>query len=177
MKIVLTGACCGKSTLTNEFRSRGYETMDEVARKILKKYKHNMPVNRGRIQEEILETRLKEEDSLNGNPVFMDRGSVDVLAYSRMYLDKIPDIFYKTDFKNRYDFVFLLDRFPLEKDGIRIEKDDKEAEKIHQTIKSCYIEHGYSPIIVPIFPGDLETSVSRRADFILDYSSPKIKIN
>lgn len=169
MRVVLTGACCGKSTLLTEFRKRGYPTLDEVARRVLDNARSQGFTDYRAIQEQILIHQLEEENCLSDNLSFLDRGAVDVLAYSRKYLSSLPNIFYQTDFKNRYDFVFLLDRFPLEKDGTRVESDDSEAEEIHKLIYSCYTENGYSPISVPIFSGNLEDSVSKRADFVLEF--------
>ena len=58
--------------------------------------------------------------------------------------------------------VFLLDRFPLKNDGVRVESSDADAQRIHDMIGNTYSSHGYSPIRVPIMP------VEKRVEYILE---------
>ena len=75
------------------------------------------------------------------------------------------------ELRERYDLVFLLDRLPFEKDGLRIEKDDLEAGKIHNLIWRTYEDYRYLINRVPIC-----SSIGRRTDFVLD-SVEKLKVN
>lgn len=50
----------------------------------------------------------------------------------------------------------------MQKDGLRIERDDEEAEMVHQTIEKTYLNFGYSPIKVPVMP------VIERTNFIFN---------
>jgi predicted ATPase len=74
----------------------------------------------------------------------------------------------KYDFKGRYSGLFVTEKLPWKKDEIRIEKDDREVEEIHDKIVDAYKNHGYEPISVPAFYGSLEEAVGKRVEFILE---------
>jgi predicted ATPase len=61
---------------------------------------------------------------------------------------------------------------PFKKDGIRIEEDSRQAEKIHKKIISTYENFGYSPIFV-----SAKYPISGRADFILSIIERRYKEN
>lgn len=166
MKYILTGGpSTGKTSIVKELQRRGYSTLDEVAREVLSE-KRNL--NWEQLQSTIFGRQLEKEEEFKGiSPLFLDRGLPDVLAYCLHNLNYIPLEFAEFNFSKLYDKVFLLDRLPFKKDEVRIEKGDAEAQKIHDLISSVYIDLNYDVIRVPIFDGDVQTSVNKRADYIL----------
>jgi len=168
-KIVLAGGpCCGKSTLIDEIQKRGYSTLGEVAREVLAEGNFGRGKNYELLQTEILKRQMQKESELIEGLHFLDRSAIDGIAYSQVYLGYLPDSFQQVDFTGRYEMVFLPDRLPLQKDGVRVESDDSEAERIHYAIKKAYLEQGYTPIAVPIFPGTFQESISARTNFIME---------
>ncbi|MFA5855833.1 MAG: ATP-binding protein [Candidatus Pacearchaeota archaeon] len=166
-KFVLTGgASCGKTTLLGELRRRGYQVIEEAATDILEDRADRI-VNSEEIelrQKLIFRRSLRRENyDFGSNMVFFDRGLVDCLVYSQYYLGRIPDEIKNFDCSKRYDDIFVLDRLNFEKNHVRIEKDNDEAEKIHQLIIEYYKINGYNPIFVPLM------KVEERAYFILNY--------
>lgn len=166
-KYVLTGgACSGKTTLLHELKKMGFNVLEEVGREVLKERK-NFPLT---LQERILreeiifQKRLEREKEFEqkNSILFLDRGLVDSIAYSNHHLGFVPKQILDYDLRNRYDLVFILERMPFKQDGLREEKDDIEAEEVHNKIIKVYQSIEYSPIFVPII------SVEKRADFILN---------
>lgn len=177
-RIILTGGpSCGKTTVLEYLEKKGYTCIPETAREVLielysfpkKGYgelKEQMLLNHLSLQKRILEKQLEKESKLKRGINFLDRSAIDGIAYCKIHLGHLPAYFKKENFRERYNAVFLLDRFPLINDGLRRENDE-EAEIIHQEIKKAYKNLGYNSIQVPIFQGTLEESVSARANFIL----------
>lgn len=164
-KIVLTGGpCSGKTTTIKELENRGFPVIHEAARKVISKNK-NLPLIE--FQRKVFEIQLEQEKSKSDEIVFLDRGILDGVAYLRIGLRYIPQFLDSYDFRNKYDHVFLLERFPLVLDGERLESNDNEAENIHNHIFQAYSDYGYSPIRVP------RMSIEERINFILNNISLK----
>ena len=177
-KWVLTGGpCSGKTTLINELKQRGFITLDEIARKVFEERKGFAldATEMAERQRRILERQLDAERGLEGkydytdehndvvHDAFLDRGLVDCVAYAHTAFGFVPDDFYKVPLRMRYGGIFVLERFPFVNDGIRAEKDDAEAQKLHDSIINCYCAYGYRPVIVP------RMGAAERADFILEH--------
>ena len=153
-KIVLTGGpCCGKTTLIEALAKKGHSVMDEVARELIAQ---GITPKLPSFQEAIYDLQLERESVLNGL-VFLDRGVCDCFAYANFYGNQIN----RSDTQRDYSKVFLLDRFPFEADGERVESGEGEAERIHNLIETAYLEGGYDLVRVPVLP------VGERVDFIL----------
>ncbi len=168
MRVVLTGASsCGKTTLVNKLKKRGYQILDETARPIIEERKklYGEVGDLKSLELDILDKQLQKESELNGTLVFLDRGLGDVVAYSKIFFDTMPDRIKNLEIGNRYDIIFLLEQLPLEKDGIRIEKSDEENARIHEGIREAYLSFGYDIIEVPV----LKTK-DERVDFVLNYA-------
>lgn len=165
-KYVLTGGpASGKTSVINELKKRGFSVIDEVARKVIDERKHLMINETEKIirQEIIFQRQLDiEKEFENINLLFLDRGVIDNLAYCYHLLENVPKSISSFNFSNRYDGIFVLDRLPFEQDGLRVEKDDEEADKMHRTIINTYKKNGYELTFVPIIP------IKERADFILN---------
>jgi predicted ATPase len=168
-KVVLTGGpCCGKTTLINELRKRGHFTTGEVAREVLDEWGTGKN-NYEKLQEEIAKRQYLLESEVDdilewkvNKLMFLDRGVIDGVAYSKLFLNKVPKCFGSDSrLKGRYDAVLLLDRLPFIADGTRVENGDEEAEKIHNEIRNSYIQLGYFPISVPVIG-----TPNQRADYV-----------
>ncbi|MFA5258833.1 MAG: ATP-binding protein [Candidatus Pacearchaeota archaeon] len=170
-KYVLTGGpCCGKTTLINELANAGYFVLGEVARGVIEQRK-DMPLD---YQEHftrqtlIFDCQVKLEEKISGDFAFLDRGIFDNFAYQMHLLGKvIPSQIELAKNHPRYDKVFVLERLPFENDGLRIEKGDDEAQKLHDLIFQQYESFGYHPISIPVM------SIQDRVDFILNHVGGK----
>ena len=155
---VITGApCSGKSTLIDLLAGRGFETLPEIGRTYVER-----EMAKGRTGDEIfadgaslvrgiLALQLRAEQSLPANKVaFLDRAFPDGLAYSRVHgLD--PGEFLPQCFCHRYASVFVLDRLPIQHDGVRHE-DDETAAFIDVWLSRDYGALGYNVVRVPVLP-------------------------
>lgn len=166
MRYILAGGpACGKTELAKELRRRGYMAVDEAAREVIKEKK--LTPGTAEFQIEIFKRQIERENKVN-LPAFFDRSALEGIAYSRKYLKKVPQVIARFNYSGRYSMIFLLERFPFQPDGERVEKDDKEAEEVHQHIIRAYQEKGFPIAHVPIFPGEFQESVAKRADYVLE---------
>jgi predicted ATPase len=165
---VITGApCCGKTTLIDQLADQGFRTVPEAAR-----HYFETELAKGRRIGEIRENRaaltlrltdimLKTEDELPVNDLFfLDRGFPDALAFLRVAgLD--PNEFLAQCFRFRYASVFMLDRLPAEKDGVRADGDATRVLLGEWHIRD-YTALGYSVVRVPVW------SPEKRLAFVLE---------
>ena len=165
MRYILAGGpTCGKTKLVEELRRRGYVSIDEAAREVINEGK--VIPKTSAFQLEIFRRQLERENN-SPLPAFFDRSALEGIAYSRKYLGNVPEEIDNFDYSGRYSTIFLLERLPFQPDGERIEKDDAEAEEVHQEIIRAYQERGYSFTEIPLFPGKFKESLARRADYLL----------
>ena len=164
---VISGApCSGKTTLIERFEAMGYRTVPETARQFI-----DGEFSRGRtiqelrgdeaaFQRRLLDVRLKVEQDLEPDEVlFLDRAMPEVITFYRAIgLDPneiLPECTLYT-----YASVFILDRLPLLKDGVRTE-DDAVSDFHDEWLYRDYRALGYEVIRVSVMP------VPDRIDFIL----------
>lgn len=164
-RYVLTGgASCGKTSLINELRKRGFCTVEESATEVILD-RFDQPIS----SDEILKRQLLifKRQTLRENyefpeEVFLDRCLIDSFAYCKYLLNYVPDEIKNFNY-GKYDLIFVLERIPLVKADHRIEKDDFEVEKIHNVLIDEYRSLGYNIVFVPLMP------VEQRADFVIEY--------
>ena len=94
---------------------------------------------------------LEIERGLAPNEViFLDRGVPDVMAFVRQFgMDPneiLPDCFH-----HRYASIFMLDRFPVQQDGVRLE-DEADVEYLDEWHVHDYTALGYRVVRVPVLP-------------------------
>ncbi len=166
---VITGApSSGKTSVIDEFARRGYPIQSEVARELIEEcLRHGMTLAEIRgadyvqeMQRKILRFKLAREMALDEKKlVFADRGTPDSIVYFKL---AGVDAKQAIDASHTYHYraVFMLDRLPLVKDGVRTES-DAEAEKIGDQIAAAYTALGYELVAVPVL------SVPERVDYIL----------
>ena len=165
---VITGASCsGKSTLIDQLADQGFRTFPEVGRQHIEKELAN-----GRTLDEIREDRskctcqvydmwVKLESGLGAAEViFLDRGLPDSLSFYR-FAGINPNEILPDCFHHRYASVFMLNRFPYQRDGVRA-GDDATAAYFESWMSRDYSALGYSVVWVPVL------SPEERLAFILE---------
>lgn len=169
--VVITGApSSGKTSVIDELARRGYPIQTEIARELIEEcLRHGMTLAEVRsagyvqeLQEKILRFKLGRERALDVKKlVFSDRGVPDSIVYFGLAgLNREAAIEGSKIY--RYRAVFMLDRLPLVKDGVRTES-DAQAENIGEQILADYRSVGYEPVAVPVMP------IVERVDFILKH--------
>ena len=166
---VITGAqSCGKTTLTDQLADQGFQTVPEGARLYLER-----EMVRGRTIDEIRDNmaaqqrgiadmQLSIEGELRATQVlFLDRAVPDCLAWCRVYGLNPNEILAKC-FRHRYASVFVLDRLPIQRDGLRLE-DEALAAFLDDWIPRDYNALGYRVERVPVLsPEERIASVLER---------------
>jgi predicted ATPase len=166
--VVITGApSSGKTSVIEDLRARGYAVQEEVARALIEEcLRRGLSVEDvwreggQQLQHDILRIKRAREAALDPAAcVFMDRGMPDSIAYFRLAgLDTAIAAAACMTF--HYAAVFIFDRLPLVKDGVRAE-DEAAAQKIDAMLRADYQSLGYDPVSVPVMP------IAQRSDFIL----------
>jgi predicted ATPase len=166
-KIVIIGrSSSGKTTLINELQNRGYLTLGETAREVLEERKdfEATPEENLIRQKEIYLRQLKRED-LSRGLFFCDRSLIDGIAYTEHF--GVDSSFIDRDLLiGRYDLILELEKRPFILDGVRIEKDESEANIIHEKIREKYLKLGYSLIAIPNFCEERWENARMRADYV-----------
>lgn len=171
-KIVLVGGPgTGKSTVLNKLLDLGYTCLEEVSREVtLKAQKEGIdqlflekPLL---FSELLLEGRIeqyKAADSLNENPIFIDRGIPDVEAYLTYFNTDFPTVFSESSKKYRYDYIFYFQPWEeiYQSDNERYETFE-QSQEISKSLVATYQKYGYNLINVPF------GTVQERVDFILN---------
>jgi predicted ATPase len=155
---VITGApCSGKTTLIDLVAARGFLSVPEVGRKHIER-----EIARGRTIDEIRaseatfssvikDIQLEIERGLKATEViFLDRALPDCLAYFRL-AGLNPNEILPECFHHRYASVFVLDRLPVQHDGVRTE-DDITADLLDEWIPRDYSALGYGVVRIPVLP-------------------------
>ncbi len=153
---VITGApSCGKTTLINLLADKGFQTIPESARQYMER-----EITRGRTIDEIHENgadlqsclvdmQLSVEGELQAiDAVFLDGAVPGSLSWYRVF-GLNPNKILQDCFHHRYASVFILDRLPLQQNGLRFEDDDHTG-FLDEWIALDYIALGYSVVRVPV---------------------------
>ncbi len=171
---VITGApSCGKTTLVDMLADQGFRTIPECARQYMEE-----EIAKGRTIEEIhanavalqrciVELQLNVEGGLTATDiVFIDGGVPSSLAWYRLF-GLNPNEILRQCFRRRYASVFILDRLPLELDGLRFE-DGAHTGFLDQWLARDYRTLGYEVVRVPVLAPEerltfvLETVAAQR---------------
>jgi predicted ATPase len=165
---VIAGAqSCGKTTLIDQLADQGFQTVPEGARLYLES-----EIARGRtidevrehvatLQQGIVDMHLSIEGELRATDVaFLDRAVPDCLAWWRVY-GLNPNEILTECFRHRYASVFVLDRLPIQQDGLRPE-DEALAAFLDEWMARDYGALGYRVVRVPVL------SPEERIAFVLE---------
>ena len=164
---VITGApCSGKTSVIREIEQRGTRVIHEFARSYIDEqlgkglHLDQIKADVLRFERHILHAKIRIEEALTETePVFLDRGVPDSIAYYRLEgLDPAEPL--ALSHKARYRQVFFFERFKFLKDDVRSE-DDMMAAKLNDLLLEAYAQIGYDIIRVPVMP------VAERMDLVL----------
>jgi predicted ATPase len=172
-RIVITGGPgTGKSSVIKDLESQGHFCLHEVSREITLEAQREgitqlfleQPLL---FSERLLQARIQQHEyagEYKENPVFLDRGVPDVLAYMDYFKSNYPGKFIKACEDYRYDMVFLLPPWEdiYQTDNERYES-FLQAQQIHEHLENIYKNFGYTPIEVPML------SIEERSLFILNH--------
>lgn len=165
------GPGAGKSTVLDEIKKRGYFTVREAARDIIRQQiatGGNALHTGDRVQYTQLMLQKSIEDYLDNHAktetVFFDRGIPDLYSYTSRFCGGLDPKVEKavTEYRyNPYVFIFPAWQEIYVHDSER-KQDFNEAIETYDAVKQGYTTCGYTLIEVPKF------SVKERADFILN---------
>jgi predicted ATPase len=170
---VITGASCsGKTTLIDQLADKGFQTVPEAGRQYIER-----ELAKGRTIDEVREDKsafthqvydimIKQERGLLATEVnFLDRALPDGFAFYRLAginpNEILPDCF-----QHRYALVFMLNRLPYLRDGVRV-ADDETAAYLEKWTLRDYSVLGYNVVRVPVLPAE------DRLAFVLERLSEK----
>lgn len=153
---VITGTLSsGKSTLINQLAESGFQAVPESARLYIEsEMAKGRPIDEicadpTALQRGVNDTMLRMELRLPADEVlFLDRAFPDALAFCRAN-GVNPNEILADCFHHRYASVFLLERFPVEQDGVRYH-DDVAADLIEEWHARDYSALGYDVVRVPV---------------------------
>ena len=169
---IIGGTSAGKTTLVDELRRRGYQTVPEAARQLVDEARaqgistEERRADEEQFQQDVLLAKIENERATDPDQLtFFDRGMQDTVAYMQYYnyphqpwIDEVME-------RSHYRGVFYLEPLPVfEKDYIRIEDDDF-SRRIGGLLIDAYTQYGMPPISVPL----LEGGVKARVDFVLEH--------
>jgi predicted ATPase len=164
---VITGASCsGKTTLIDQLAEHGFKTVPEVARDYIEREKakgltiEEIRADQAALTRQVYQMMIEREQRLRTiETAFLDRGLPDACAFFR-YAGMDPNQVLLDCFQYRYASVFLLDRLPYQRDGVRA-ADDETAEYFDAWMSRDYHTLGYEVLRVPVLaPED-------RLDYVL----------
>lgn len=170
--IITGGPSVGKTTLINALQKRGFKTVPEGARHIIRK---QMVTDGDGLpwKNKILYAQLMAEASIHSylnfmsepseNNIFFDRGLPDTICYMKM--EKLPiskDLIQLADIISYHRKVFLLPPWKeiYITDAERIQNWE-EAVETYEQMRLTYAELGYELVVVP------KDTTKKRCQFIL----------
>lgn len=169
--VITGGPGVGKTTTLELLAQRGFTTVPETARDVIARQQE--AGNDGLLpwtdfigfQYLVLEEQLRRERSATGDPVFLDRGVIDALAYCRVFDKPVPDALALHARPERYAHVFLLDQLPHYATDAQRKEDPQTARKIHEAIGDAYRRVGCTVTRVPAI------GPHARVEYILERSA------
>ena len=153
---VITGApSCGKTTLINLLADKGFQTVPESARQFMEREIargrtiNEIHANGAALQRDIEDMQLGVERRLRASDViFLDGAVPGSLAWYRVFglnpNDVLPGCFH-----HRYASIFILDRLPLQQDGLRFD-DHAYNNFLDEWHTRDYLALGYNIVRVPV---------------------------
>ncbi len=172
-RIVITGGPgTGKSSIVRQLERKGYNCLHEISRQVtLEAQKQGIDqlfLDKPLLfSERLLEGRIqqhREAAMIKEDPIFIDRGIPDVIAYMEYFKTDYPDLFSEACREFTYNKIFILPPWEeiYQSDNERYES-FAESRRISLFLEKTYKNYGYTPIEVPKAP------VQERIDFILKH--------
>lgn len=167
--VITGGPGVGKTAIIRELQYRGYDCVDEVARRIIKEQMESggnaLPwADTAAYTQQMLSRSVQSfiENREARSITFFDRGIPDTLAYARLIgLDVFPELNEAVHTHRYHPVVFIL---PPWKEIYETDSERKqtfaEAVQTYEVMTRTYSGCGYLPIVVP------KLNVQARADFV-----------
>jgi predicted ATPase len=157
---VITGAQrSGKTTLIDKLGDKGFQTVPEGAREYFEReMARGRTIDKTReigpaLQRDLIDMQLRMERGLQAiDVVFLDRALPDCVTFCRV-AGLNPNEILAECFHHRYASVFILDRLPLQRDGLRL-ADEALATYLDEWLVRDYSALGYSVVRVPVLSPD-----------------------
>ena len=168
--VVTGGPGAGKTTLIERLRQRGFETVPETGRAIIR---DQMAISgpalpwadRGLFAEMMLSWNmwLYRQAPRGTTPVFFDRGVVDVIGYLKLLGHPVPPHLTEAARQFRYQrTVFIAPPWAdIYAHDTERKQSFAEAEATYATHVDAYVEAGYDLVTLPLVP------VEERVEFVL----------
>ncbi len=170
-KIVIIGrTSSGKSSVIGRLSELGYNTLDEMGRTILK-FRKSFDSSQSEIEKRqilMYKFQLSFEKAAEGT-TFFERGLPCSLVFAKYLLCYVPKEMDESIMRDRYHKIFVLEGLDFKADGVRIETDEMEAQKIQDLTEKTYMDLGYNLLYVPKFSDNKEESLENRVKMILDH--------
>lgn len=170
--VITGGPGVGKTTLIKALNSKGFKTVEEDARKIIKNQietsQEGLPWKNQELYAKLMfEASLKSYEKMAVNnhskPIFFDRGILDSICYMKMekiqISEKTNEIVKQCPY-NKNIFILPPWKEIYETDNERKQNWD-EAKFTFKKMKETYMEFNYNIIIVP------KMRIEERVEFIL----------
>lgn len=168
--VVTGGPGSGKSTLISALRHRGFATVEESGRAIIREQMSSggdaLPWgDRARFAQLMLDREIQAYERMKENiaPVVFDRGIPDVIGYLRLCDLPVPAAADEAARTRRYNpLVFIAPFWPeiYAQDAER-KQDPAEAERTFRMMRTVYAEYGYELAELPL------ATVEERVAFFL----------
>lgn len=180
MKIVLTGAPgSGKTTLIDALRDLGEQTVPEAAIDVIQalvrelglaeqdEWRRGDPLG---FQQRIYRHQTELEAVLDpSRRSFLDRGTLDGLAYLTMFNTQAPESFKVELAAHHYDHIFFIEPLVLDELDLRQASgrndSEEEAAKLVELLQAVYRDNGYRIHRIPPLP------IAERIQFVLDLAN------
>jgi predicted ATPase len=150
----------------------GFQTVPETARQFIEselakgRTIDEIRADRAAMTRQIYDMWVEVERGLGAAEVlFLDRGLPDSFAFFR-FAGMDPNAIVSDCLQHRYASVFMLDRLPYLRDGVRA-GDDETADYFDAWMERDYSALGYKVIRVPVLPPD------ERLAFVIDRLSER----
>jgi predicted ATPase len=168
--IISGGPGSGKTAIVDRLASRGFTTVAEAGRAILREQAETggnatHDGDAAAYGEEMLRRGIADYGRMRsaGEPVFFDRGIAELVGYFRLMGLPVPDRVSAAAREYRSSrLVFLTPPWrEIYRQDAERRQDWPEAVRTFELIRDAYVEAGYRPVEVPQDP------VARRVSFIL----------
>ncbi|MCK5632514.1 ATP-binding protein [bacterium] len=168
-KIILTGGpCSGKTSLILALQNRGEHILKEAATDWILYQQacgNDRPWEKPDFQHHIFKLQQQQEQRIHpqAQRVFLDRGTLDCLAYLEINNPLYGEIEQKAK-AHLYDYVFLIAPLNFMQTNTVRRENKQEAQQLHKKLEALYRASGYNPIT--IYP---EKTLELRVDKVLKH--------
>ncbi|MBW3011717.1 ATP-binding protein [Candidatus Woesearchaeota archaeon] len=160
--IITGGPCTGKTTILNALKEKGYSTVPEAARILIKEQQKNGGIfpwnNLEKFKELVIEKQLELESQAEPN-AFLDRSLIDLLAYCPHVENRIRALVKESN----YTTAFLLEPLQFYEQDEQRKETKEQARAFHEKTYAAYQKLHIPVIRVP------NIGIHERVGFILNH--------